>query len=151
MLGWIAQNVPASATLVVESDTMPLLQTVYDPGADGRPFRVALQRAFEARYPTLVKRVVKAQFIAAVYNYSPAQLDEAGVYFLASSQNRAFIELNRTVLVEPAAFYDALDQRATLVHEAGGAHEGLQLYVTKAKQGAPANTRDPQMDTDDHR
>ena len=32
MFAWIEANVPASATLVIESDTMPLLQVIYDRG-----------------------------------------------------------------------------------------------------------------------
>ena len=134
MFDWIAAHVPPTATLVLESDTLPLVQTVYDPGdpAD-RPFQAALRAAFERRHPGLLKGIVKAQFIAAVYNYDPSLLRGDGVFFLASSQNREFIAANRALLADPAAFYDVLDARATLVHEAGGFHERLQLYAVGAQ------------------
>lgn len=132
MFDWIAHNVPPSATLVIESDTLPLVQTVYDPGADGRRFESGLRAAFEKRHPHLAQKIVKAQYIAAVYNYEPAQLDGERVFFLASSQNREFIAVNRAVLSEPAAFYDALDRRASVVHESAGIRERLLLYATRA-------------------
>jgi hypothetical protein len=130
MSAWIAENVPPSATLVIESDTLPLLQTVYDPGDQGRRFQASLRAAFEKLHPHLVRRIIKVQFIAAVYNYDPTLLDSADVFFLTSSQNREFIGANRAVLAEPAAFYDALDARATVVHQTAGLHEKLLLYVT---------------------
>jgi len=104
---WIAANVPPAATLVIESDTMPLLQTIYDRGDRESAFQDALQKAFERLHPGLVKKIIKCQFIAAVYNYDPKLLESDDVYFLASSQNREFIDHNRSVLPEPAAFYEA--------------------------------------------
>ncbi len=136
MFAWIEANVPASATLVIESDTLPLLQAIYDRGDRPSRFQAALQDAFERAHPTFVKNIVKCQFIAAVYNYDPKLLEPDGVFFLASSQNRDFIEFNRAVLAEPAAFYDALDRRATVVHEGEGLHERLLLYVTRSNVGA---------------
>ena len=138
MFEWIEQKVPATATLVIESDTMPLLQTIYDPGVVGRPLPTALRQAFEARHPQLVRKIIKAQYIAAVYNYDPALLDEANVFFLASSQSREFIELNRDLLPQPAAFYDALDARAAITYETGGFREKLQLYAVKPSALNPA-------------
>jgi hypothetical protein len=132
MFAWIEANVPASATLVIESDTMPLLQAIYDRGDGPSPFQVGLQAAFEKAHPSFVKNIVKCQFIAAVYNYDPKLLEPDGVFFLASSQNRDFITYNRAVLPEPAVFYDALDRRATVVHEGEGMHERLLLYVTRS-------------------
>jgi hypothetical protein len=132
MLAWIVDNVPADATLVFESDTLPLLQTVYDPGTDDDDFHPALRRAFERLHPRLPKRIVKAQFIADVYNYDPKQLQEGQLFFLASSQNRAYITANRAGLAEPAAFYAALDARARVVYETGGVHERLILYAAGA-------------------
>jgi len=127
MFPWIADHVPANATLVFESDTLQLLQTVYDPGDDEDRFHVELRRAFERVHPRLPKRIVKAQFIAAVCNYDPKQLDDGPLFFLASSQNRAYITANRDSLPEPATFYAALDARARVVHETGGVHEQLIL------------------------
>ena len=135
MLAWIEANVPSSATLVIESDTLSLVQTVYDPGDEGGRFQRTLRGAFEKLHPHLVKRIVKAQFIAAVYNYDPKLLEGPNVFFLASSQNRPFIALNRAVLPEPTAFYEALDARATVVHETGF-HEKLLLYSTSSPPGA---------------
>lgn len=136
MFAWIEANVPASATLVIESDTLPLLQAIYDPGDRPSRFQAALQDAFEKAHPGFVKNIVKCQFIAAVYNYDPRLLEPDGVFFLASSQNRDFIEYNRAVLSEPAAFYDVLDRRATVVHEGEGTHERLLLYVTRSNVDA---------------
>jgi hypothetical protein len=133
MVGWIAENVPPSASLVFESDTLPLLQTVYDPGDSAdRPFQASLRKAFERRHPHLPERIIKAQFIAAVYNYDPELLEHGRVFFLASSQNREFIAANRAALAAPAAFYDALDAHAAVVHETGGFHERLILYASGA-------------------
>ena len=137
MFAWIEANVPASATLVIESDTMPLLQAVYDRGDRPSRFQDGLQAAFEKAHPGFVKNIVKSQFIAAVYNYDPKLLEPDGVFFLASSQNREFIDFNRAVLPEPAAFYEALDRRATVVHEGEGMHERLLLYVTRSNVDAP--------------
>jgi hypothetical protein len=95
-----------------------------------QPFQAGLQAAFEKAHPSFVKNIVKCQFIAAVYNYDPKLLEPDGVFFLASSQNRDFIAYNRAVLPEPAAFYEALDRRATVAHEGEGMHERLLLYVT---------------------
>lgn len=131
MFAWIAANVPASARLIVESDTMPLLQTVYDPVDRGLRFQLALRAAFEKRHPALPRDVVKAQYIAAVYNYDPQLLDADGVYFLASSQNREFIAANRDLLPEPLRFYAALDARATVVHQTAGFREQLLLYAVR--------------------
>lgn len=133
MFAWIEANVPASATLVIESDTMPLLQTIYDRGDRESPFQDALQTAFEKAHPQFVKKIIKCQFIAAVYNYDPKLLEPDGVFFLASSQNRDFIDFNRAVLPEPLAFYAALDRRATVAHEGEGMHEKLMLYVTGSR------------------
>jgi len=130
MFAWIAANVPASATLLIESDTMPLLQTVYDPGDRASPFQDALRDAFEKLHPGFVRRVIKCQYIAAVYNYDPTLLASDDVFFLASSQNRDFIDRNAAVLAEPAAFYRALDARARVIHEEEGLHETLRLYAT---------------------
>ncbi len=132
MFAWIEANVPASATLVIESDTLPLLQTIYDRGDGPSRFQAGLQDAFEKAHPGFVKNIIKCQFIAAVYNYDPRLLEPDGVFFLASSQNRDFIEYNRAVLSEPAAFYDVLDRRATVVHEGEGMHERLLLYATRS-------------------
>jgi hypothetical protein len=134
MFAWIAENVPPSATLVLESDTLPLLQTVCDPGDRGGRFRASLRRAFEKRHPNLVRTIIKVQLIAAVYNYDPKLLQADDVFFLASSQNRELIAANRALLPEPAAFYDALDTRATVIHETGGFHERLLLYATRAAE-----------------
>jgi hypothetical protein len=133
MFDWIAAHVPPTATLVFESDTLPLLQEAYDPGDRGSRFQIALREAFERVHPHLPKRIIKAQFIAAVYNYDPKLLDDGPVFFLASSQNRDYIGENRAALAEPAAFYDALDARATVVHEIPGVHENLILYRTGAR------------------
>ncbi len=130
MFAWITANVPSTATLLLESDTLPLVQTVYDPGAQGRPFQIALQAAFERLHPSFPKKIVKAQFIAAVYNYDPKLLEGGEVFFLGSSQNRDYIAEYRSELPEPAAFYEALDARATIAHEAAGFHERLMLYST---------------------
>src|SRR6185436_12488892 len=127
MFAWIEANVPASATLVIESDTLPLLQVIYDRGDRPSRFQAGLQGAFEKAHPGFVKNIIKCQFIAAVYNYDPKLLEPDGVFFLASSQNRDFIGYNRAVLPEPAAFYEALDRRATVVHEGEGMHERLLL------------------------
>jgi len=132
MFAWIEANVPASATLVIESDTMPLLQAIYDRSDRPSRFQAGLQAAFEKAHPSFVKNIIKCQFIAAVYNYDPKLLEPDGVFFLASSQNREFIDYNRAVLPEPAAFYDVLDRRATVVHEGEGMHERLLLYVTRS-------------------
>jgi hypothetical protein len=140
MFAWIESNVPASATLVMESDTMPLLQAIYDRGDRPSRFQAGLQEAFEKSHPGFVKNIVKSQFIAAVYNYDPKLLEPDGVFFLASSQNRDFIEYNHAVLPEPAAFYDVLDRRATVVHEGEGMHERLLLYATRS--GLDARTAD---------
>lgn len=131
MFAWIEANVPPTATLVIESDTMPLLQTIYDRGDRDSRFQDALQQAFEKAHPRFVKKIIKCQFIAAVYNYDTKLLEPDGVLFLASSQNREFIDDNRAVLPEPAAFYEALDRRATVLHEGEGLHERLLLYVTE--------------------
>jgi hypothetical protein len=141
MFAWIEANVPASATLVIESDVMPLLQTVYDRGDRHSPFQEALREAFENTHPQFVKNIIKSQFIAAVYNYDPKLLEPDGVFFLASSKNRDFIHYNRAVLLEPAAFYDALDRRAVLVHEGGGMFETLRLYVTGSNPPPRADRR----------
>lgn len=133
MIDWIAAHVPPTATLVFESDTLPLLQEAYDPGDPGSRFQTALREAFERVHPNLPKRIIKTQFIAAVYNYDPNLLDDGQVFFLASSQNRDYIAANRAALAEPAAFYDALDARATVVHEIPGVHERLILYRTGAQ------------------
>jgi hypothetical protein len=134
MLGWIEENVPRNATFLFESDTLPLLQMAYDPGDDPGPFSALLRAAFERVHPRLPGRILKTQFIAAVYNYDPKLLDDAPVYFLASSQNRRYIAENRAALPEPAAFYDALDARgATIVHQSSGYHELLQLYAVGAR------------------
>jgi hypothetical protein len=130
MFAWIAANVPASATLVIESDVMPLLQTIYDRDDRESPFRDRLRAAFENAHPHFVRNVIKSQFIGAVYNYDPKLLEPDGVFFLASSQNRDFIHHNRELLIEPAAFYAALDRRATVVHEQPAAFETLRLYCT---------------------
>jgi len=132
MLAWIEENVPASATLVIESDTLPLLQAIYDRGDRPSRFQAGLQEAFENAHPGFVRNIIKCQFIAAVYNYDPKLLEPDGVFFLASSQNREFIDHNRAVLPDPAAFYEALDRRATLAHEGEGMHERLLLYVTRS-------------------
>ena len=133
MFAWIEANVPASATLVIESDTMPLLQAIYDRGDRDSRFLDALQEAFEKAHPRFVKKIIKCQFIAAVYNYDPKLLEPDGVFFLASSQNRDFIYYNREILPEPVAFYGALDRRAAVVHEGEGMHERLLLYVTGSR------------------
>jgi hypothetical protein len=138
MFDWIEQKVPATATLLIESDTMPLLQTIYDPGIEGRPLQTALRQAFEQRHPQLVRKIIKAQFIAAVYNYDPKLLDDSNVFFLASSQNREFIDFNRDLLPQPAAFYDALDTRASIAYESGGLREKLRLYAVDASALRPA-------------
>lgn len=130
MFAWIEANVPTSATLVIESDTMPLLQTIYERDDRDSPFNAALRDAFEKAHPHFVRNIVKSQFIAAIYNYDPELLARDGVFFLASSQNRAFIDYNRAALPEPTTFYEALDRRATLVHEEEGPRERLLLYVT---------------------
>jgi hypothetical protein len=135
MFDWIAANVPRSAKLLIESDTMPLLQTVYDPVDRGLRFQAALREAFERAYPSLVRDVVKSQFIAAVYNYAPQLLDAGEVFFLASSQNREFIALNRDLLPEPIRFYQALDARAAVVHQTGGFREKLLLYAVGPRVG----------------
>jgi len=131
MFAWIAEHVPPTATLVLESDTLPLLQTVYDPGDQDGRFQASLRAAFQKRYPDLIRNVVKVQLIAAVYNYDPKRLESGNVFFLASSQNREFIGANRTVLAQPAAFYEVLDARAAVVHQTGGLHEALLLYATR--------------------
>jgi hypothetical protein len=128
MFQWIAQHVAPTATLVFESDTLPLLQTVYDPGVEGQPFQLALRAAFERSYPRLPARIIKAQFIGAVYNYDPKLLAGGKTFFLSSSQNRDYIAAHRAELKEPAAFYDALDGAAKVVYETGGFHEKLALY-----------------------
>jgi hypothetical protein len=115
----------------MESDTLPLLQVIYDRGDRPSRFQAGLQEAFEKAHPGFVKNIIKCQFIAAVYNYDPKLLEPDGVFFLASSQNREFIDYNRAVLPEPAAFYEVLDRRATVVHEGEGMHERLRLYVTR--------------------
>ena len=137
MFAWIEANVPASATLVIESDTMPLLQVIYDRGDRDSRFQDVLQEAFEKVHPGFVKKIIKCQFIAAVYNYEPTLLAPDGVFFLASSQNRDFITYNRAVLAGPAAFYEVLDRRATVAHEGEGMHERLLLYVTGTEGGDP--------------
>jgi hypothetical protein len=131
MFDWIAANVPPSAKLVIESDTMPLLQTVYDPVDRGLGFQAVLKEAFERAHPMLVRDIVKSQFIAAVYNYDLNLLDAGEVFFLASSQNRELIAVNRDLLPEPARFYEALDARATVVHQTGGFREKLLLYTVR--------------------
>ena len=136
MFEWIEANVPASATLVIESDSMPLLQTIYESGDRDSPFQDALREAFEKAHPHFVKNIIKTQYIAVVYNYDPKLLEPDGVFFLASSQNRDFIHYNRAILPDPAAFYEALDRRATVVHEGGGLHETLLLYVTGSNPSA---------------
>lgn len=139
MFDWIAAHVPPSAKLVIESDTMPLLQTVYDPVDRGLRFQAALRQAFERRHPRLVHNVVKAQYIATVYNYDPALLDTGGeVYFLASSLNREFIAANSDLLAQPLRFYEALDARASLLHQTGGFREQLLLYTVAAPPAPPA-------------
>jgi hypothetical protein len=135
MFEWIAAKVPPSATLVIESDTMPLLQIAYGPADQESTFQDALQQAFERLHPGFVRKIIKCQFIAAVYNYDRTLLDSDDVFFLASSQNRDFIDRNRVVLPEPAAFYSALDTQATLRHASEGIHETLLLYSTTTRDG----------------
>jgi hypothetical protein len=147
MFDWIAAEVPPSATLLIESDTMPLLQIAYDRGDRQSPFQDELRRAFEKLHPRFVRKITKCQFIAAVYNYDPKLIESPDAFFLASSENREFIAHNRAVLTEPAAFYDALDGRATVVHVSGGYHEKLVLYAIKRSAtssrspAAPRRTR----------
>jgi hypothetical protein len=138
MFDWIAAKVPPSATLLIESDTMPLLQIAYDRGDRKSPFQDELRRAFEKLHPRFVRKITKCQFIATVYNYDPKLIEARDAFFLASSENREFIDHNRAVLPEPAAFYEALDARATIVHESGGYHERLVLYAVK--RSAPATS-----------
>jgi hypothetical protein len=107
------------------------VQIAYDPDGRDRTFQSSLRQAYERIYHPLPKKIVKTQFIAAVYNYDPKLFDDGEVYFLGSSQNRDYIATNRAVLTEPAAFYDALDARATVVHEAAGYHERLVLYAIR--------------------
>ena len=128
MLDWIDGNVPRQALLLIESDTLPLLQTAHDEGAADRGFERELRQAIHARHPGLPERVHKAQFVTAIYNYDPQLLDGGEVYFLASSQNREWILSNREVLEQPARFYDVVDRRGRLLHQNGGAHERLRLY-----------------------
>ena len=128
MFDWIAAKVPPSATLLIESDTMPLLQIAYDRADRESVFQDGMKQAFEKLHPRFVRRITKCQFIAAVYNYDPKLIASRDAFFLASSQNREFIDRNRAALPEPAAFYAALDARATIVHESGGIHEKLVLY-----------------------
>jgi len=139
MFDWIAAKVSPSATLLIESDTMPLLQIAYDRGDRESPFQDALRRAFEKLNPRFVRKITKCQFIAAVYNYDPKLIESPDAFFLASSENREFIDHNRAVLPEPAAFYDALDGRATIVHESGGYHEKLVLYAMKRSPPATSS------------
>ncbi len=144
MFDWIAAKVPQSATLVIESDTIPLLQTAYGPADPESVFQDALKEAFERSHPGFVRKIIKCQFIAAVYNYDPTLLESEDVFFLASSRNRDFIDRNRAVLPEPAAFYGALDARATLRHASEGIHETLLLYSTPLRgeaKSASADTR----------
>jgi hypothetical protein len=131
MFAWIARHVPPDAAILIESDTMPLLQMIHDPGDPaGRRFQTALRAAFERRHPTFPRGIVKAQYIGAVYNYDPAHLRNPRAYFLASSRNRELIERERDRLPGPAAFYQALDRAALPVHEADGYRERLVLYAT---------------------
>ncbi len=130
MFEWITANLSPTATLLFESDTLPLLQEAYDPGVPNAPFATSLRQAFTRRHPRLPQTILKTQYIAAVYNYDPKLLQGDQVYFLASSRNRQYIADNRTVLAEPAAFYEALDAAgARVVHETGGVHERLILYA----------------------
>ena len=132
MFEWISANVPPTATLIFESDTLPLVQEAYDSGDQGGRFQPALRQAFEQLHPHRPARIIKAQLIAAIYNYDPSLLDGGDVFFLGSSQNRAYVADNRAQLADPAAFYDALDARATVVHEAVGGRERLVLYAVGA-------------------
>ncbi len=130
MFEWVTANLSPTATLLFESDTLPLLQEAYDPGVPDAPFATSLRQAFTRRHPRLPKTILKTQYIGAVYNYDPKLLQGDQVFFLASSRNRPYIEDNRTVLAEPAAFYEALDAAgASVVHETGGVHEQLILYA----------------------
>jgi hypothetical protein len=132
MFEWISVNVPPTATLIFESDTLPLVQEAYDSGDQGGRFQPALRQAFEQLHPHRPARIIKAQLIAAIYNYDPSLLDGDEVFFLGSSQNRAYVADNRAQLADPAAFYDALDARAAVVHEATGGRERLVLYAVGA-------------------
>lgn len=131
MVRWIEGNVSSQARLVFESDTLPVVQIAYEPSAAVGSFAAELRRAFEVRHPRFPRDVLKAQFIAAIYNYSPELLVPGGVYFLASTQNRRPIVESRALFPEPAAFYDALAARADVVFEARGFHEDLVLYRTR--------------------
>lgn len=143
MFAWILQHVPRRATLLFESDTLPLLQTVYDPGREG-PFSRSLRAAFDRTYPRLPARILKTQFIGTVYNYDPTLLD-GEVFFLASSRNRQYIAANRTTLSAPAAFYEKLDASARVVHETAGPQERLLLYATaEVRRTAPDFSRVPE-------
>jgi hypothetical protein len=135
MFAWIETHVSPAARLVIESDTLPLVQSVYDRVDRGLRFQAALRQAFEKRHPRFVANVLKSQFIAAVYNYDPALLDAADVYFLASSQNREFVAANRDLLPEPVRFYALVDARASVVHETGGFREKLLLYAVRGASG----------------
>ncbi len=129
MFEWISANVPPTATLIFESDTLPLVQEAYDAGDRGGRFQPALRQAFEQLHPHRPARIIKTQLIAAIYNYDPSLLDGEEVFFLGSSQNRAYVADNRARLADPAAFYDALDARANVVHETAGDRERLVLYA----------------------
>ncbi|MEO8605433.1 MAG: hypothetical protein ABI629_22885, partial [bacterium] len=128
MMTWILDRLPETAVLMFESDTLPLLQTMYDPGSAGRPFPVALRSAFARTHPHLPRDLIKTQFIAAIYNYDPELLDDGQVFFLSSSQSRHYFADHPTTMTAPTAFYAALDARGVVVHQSEGNHEQLTLY-----------------------
>jgi len=133
MFEWITTHLSPTATLLFESDTLPRLQTAYDPAAPDSPFSRAMREAFERLNPRLPHRILKAQFIAAIYNYDPALLDQDDVYFLGSSQTRHALADTPERMTVPAAFYAALDPRATVVHQSSGYHELLTLYAVRPR------------------
>lgn len=139
MLGWMLSHLPSHATLVLESDTLPLLQTTLSPGG---AFSAGLREAFRRKYPQVPERVIKVQYIGGVVGYEPSLLEEEGGYFLVSTLNQSFLLAHRQEYPWATAFFLGLDRRGSVVHRTRGTQEALLLYkiVKQPGQRIPPNS-----------
>ncbi|MFA5138861.1 MAG: hypothetical protein WC728_06460 [Elusimicrobiota bacterium] len=123
MASFVYDEMTPADTLILESDTLPLLQTAFDPG--GGRFEALLAKAVRKAHPSLPGRIIKAQYIGGVYNYDPKLL-EGGAYFLGSSLNRASMP----------EFYQAVDSKCRAVLTKVSSDEELTLFVCAQPTGS---------------
>jgi hypothetical protein len=136
MLSRLLRDLPDDATVIYESDAVPLLQTAMEPGFEGSRFRSELHDAFVRFVPAGNRRWLKAQFIGGVANYEPDLLDSPQAYFLGSSKNSAFLRSHRSRFPEPNRFLDALEGRCRPLEAVSGGGEELVLCsVLPARRG----------------